>query len=154
MAYRLGKKSLSELRGVHPDVVKVVKRAIEITEQDFSVHDGLRTEREQREYVRRGVSRTMKSKHLKQADGRGHAVDLVPYINGKLRWEWDAIWDIAEAVQQAAKELGVKLRWGGAWRRIDNTNQTPRQMVDDYKAKQRAQGRRAFLDGPHFELAR
>lgn len=86
MPYSLGSKSRAELKGVHPDLVGVVERAIQITTQDFSVHDGLRTEAEQREYVRTGASQTMNSMHRTQADGFGHAVDLVPFINGKLRW--------------------------------------------------------------------
>ncbi|MBU3742387.1 MAG: M15 family metallopeptidase, partial [Candidatus Kapabacteria bacterium] len=103
----LGKGSLKELKGVHPDLVKVVKRAIVLTTQDFTVHDGLRTIEEQREYVARGASTTLTSRHL-----TGHAVDLVPYINGKLRWEWPPIYAIAEAVRTAAVELDVPLRWG------------------------------------------
>jgi peptidoglycan L-alanyl-D-glutamate endopeptidase CwlK len=81
MAYSLGARSLAELEGVHPKLVEVVKRSIELTTQDFAVHDGLRTIAEQREYVRRGVSKTMNSMHMRQEDGYGHAFDLVPYIS-------------------------------------------------------------------------
>jgi len=63
----------------------VVERATEITSVDFAVHDGLRRIEEQREYVARGVSQTMASKHLPQADGYAHAVVLVPWIGGRLR---------------------------------------------------------------------
>lgn len=153
MSYKLGRHSLRELEGVHPDIVRVVKRAIEITEQDFTVHDGIRTEDEQREYVRRKVSRTMKSKHLPQPDGYGHAVDLVPYINGKLRWELEACYTIALAVRQAAEELGVKIRWGGCWQRLDKDQRSPELMVEEYIALRRRQGRKPFVDAPHFELA-
>lgn len=155
MAYELGAKSLAELDGVHPSLVKIVKRAIEITKQDFSVHDGLRTEAEQREYVRRGVSKTMNSMHMKQADGFSHAVDLVPYINGQLRWEWKPIFVIASAVHEAARELGVQLRWGGCWQHLNTMDGTPeglRRAVDAYTLQRRRQGKSAFLDGPHFEL--
>ena len=138
MAYRLGAQSRAELRGVHPDLVRVVERAIEITHQDFSVHDGLRTLEEQKRYVASGVSQTLNSKHRPQADGFGHAVDLVPFINGKMRWEWEPIHVIAAAVWQAARELSVAVRWGGAW--ID---------MADIKA-----GKKVFTDGPHFELVR
>lgn len=153
MSYKLGNHSVKELRGVHPDLRKVVHRAIEITEQDFTVHDGLRTKDEQREMVRRRVSRTMKSKHLCQKkDGYGHAVDLVPYINGKLRWEMEACYVIAEAVKQAAEELGVKIRWGACWQRIDGSSVGMELMVEEYIAKRRRQGVRPFVDGPHFEI--
>ncbi len=152
MTYKLGKHSLAELRGVHPDLRAVVERAIEITEQDFTVHDGIRTEDEQHEYVERGVSWTMDSKHLPQEDGHGHAVDLVPYINGKLRWEFNPIYRIAEAVRAAAEELGVQVRWGGCWQVINTTTLEPRVLVAEYVAKRGRQGRNATVDGPHFEL--
>jgi peptidoglycan L-alanyl-D-glutamate endopeptidase CwlK len=157
MAYSLGAKSRAELNGVHPRLIKVVERAIELTEQDFGVHDGLRTPAEQQEYVRRGVSQTMNSRHMKQADGYGHAVDLVPYVNGKLRWEWEPIYVIAAAVNQAARELNVSLRWGGAWDlnflTIQPTPEAMRRAVDGYVERRRKAGKRAFIDGPHYELS-
>jgi len=146
--YKLGKRSLRELEGVHPDLVAVVKRAIELTSQDFTVHDGIRTLEEQKEMVRRGASQTLKSRHL-----TGHAVDLVPYINGKLRWEWEPIYKIADAVRMAAQELDIPIRWGGAWdRSFTESEDTPEDMVADYVTRRRIEGRRAFIDGPHFEL--
>lgn len=148
MSYRLGRKSLSELNGVDDRLVDVVKLAIKYTSQDFSVHDGIRTIKEQEHLVDIGASHTMNSKHL-----IGEAVDLVPYINGKMRWEWEPIFKIAVAVKRAANELGVKLRWGGAWDvSFDESNQEPRQACDAYVVRRRAKGKRAFIDGPHFEL--
>lgn len=157
MAFLLGRASLAELDGVHPKLIGVVQRAIVLTAQDFTVHDGLRTEAEQQENVRRGVSKTMDSKHMRQADGYGHAVDLVPYVNGKLRWEWPPIYVIAAAVRQAAHEQGVKLIWGGVWDRpfetIEPTPKACEQAVAAYVQRRRAAGRSAFIDGPHYELA-
>jgi peptidoglycan L-alanyl-D-glutamate endopeptidase CwlK len=156
MSYSLGAASRRELVGVHPRLVAVVERAITLTTQDFTVHDGLRTEAEQRQLVARGASRTMNSKHRRQADGYGHAVDLVPWINGRPRWEWPPIFRIAVAVRQAAEELGVPLRWGGVWDR--KLAELPadaagfEQAVNAYVARRRAAGRSAFIDGPHFEL--
>lgn len=152
MTYKLGAGSLKELENVHPDLVKVVKRAIQITTVDFSVHDGIRTVAEQKRYVARGVSKTMNSKHLPQADGHGHAVDLVPWINGKLRWEWEPIFEIAKAMQTAARELGVKLRWGGCWDRVLNDIGDPKREEAAYVARRRAMKRGAFVDGPHYEV--
>ncbi|WP_293373740.1 M15 family metallopeptidase [Nevskia sp.] len=148
--YKLGKRSLSELEGVHPDLVKVVLRAIELTTQDFAVHDGIRTLAEQKELLARGASETLDSRHI-----TGHAVDLVPLINGKLRWEWTPIYRIAEAVRVAAREVGVPLRWGGAWD-VTFTSETdsPEDLVADYTARRRAAGKKAFIDGPHYELPR
>jgi len=146
--FKLGDKSLKELCVVHLDLVAVVKRAIEITVQDFSVHDGLRTEEEQRKLFERRATTTLRSRHL-----TGHAVDLVPYINGKLRWEWDPIYDIAAAVRKAAKEQDVPIRWGGAWDIIfTDTDASPEDLVVDYSARRREAGKRVFTDGPHFEL--
>lgn len=146
--FSLGKTSLAELNGVHPDLVAVVRRAIEITVQDFAVHDGIRTIEEQRRLVETGASQTLDSRHI-----TGHAVDLVPYVNGKLRWEWEPIHRIADAVRLAARELGIALRWGGAWD-IDFTasEDPPEDLVADYGARRRAAGKKAFLDGPHYEL--
>lgn len=164
MSYVLGKKSLAELNGVHPKLVECVKIAIVRTRQDFGVHDGLRTVEEQRRNVIAGVSRTMNSKHLRQADGYSHAVDLVPYINGRLRWEWPPIFIIASAMAEAAHEVRLGLIWGGVWDRRfpeDFGNCSPkslRAMVDGYTERQRKRlldaGKkpRVFLDGPHFEI--
>ncbi|MBU3970627.1 MAG: M15 family metallopeptidase [Alphaproteobacteria bacterium] len=156
MGYALGAKSLAELQGVDPRLVMVVKRAIEISPQDFSVHDGLRTEAEQTALVRKGASQTMNSMHRKQADGYGHAVDLVPYINGKLRWEWPAIFPIAAAVKFAAAELNVQVRWGGCWDLMSqikgSTSADMEKAVQAYGDAKRRAGKRSFPDGPHFEI--
>ncbi|MBX9816064.1 MAG: M15 family metallopeptidase [Sphingomonas sp.] len=157
MAYQFGQKSLRELKGVHLDLVAVANRAIQITSQDFAIHDGLRSIEEQRENVRRGVSQTMASKHLPQADGFGHAFDAVPVVNGKLRWEWQPIYHVTAAVRAAAIQLGVSIRWGGVWDRV--LNDLPASSIDieeeveAYVGRRRAAGKRAFIDGPHFELA-
>lgn len=147
--FTLGKGSRKELTGVRSDLVEVVERALELTKQDFTVHDGLRTPAEQREYVRRGTSKTMKSKHLE-----GRAVDLVPWIGGKLRWEWEPIYEIASAMSRAADELGVRLKWGGVWDRAMDSydSHTPEQCkaaVRDYTKRHPGPD---FIDGPHFEL--
>ncbi|HEX8772962.1 MAG TPA: M15 family metallopeptidase [Pyrinomonadaceae bacterium] len=146
--FKLGDKSLKELKGVHPDLVAVVKRAIELTVQDFAVHDGNRTLEEQKKYLASGASQTLDSRHL-----NGHAVDLVPYISGKLRWEWEPIYKIAEAVRTAARELGTPLRWGGAWDvSFTQSDDHPEDLVADYAARRRKAGKKVFIDGPHFEL--
>lgn len=157
MTYALGPKSLAELQGVHPALTLVVRAAIVMSKQDFSVHDGLRTTAEQKEYVRRGVSKTMNSMHMKQPDGFGHAVDLVPFINGQLRWEWKPIFVIAAAVREAAVKQGLDLIWGGVWDRPFNSlGPTPADMekaVNAYVARRRGAGKTAFIDGPHWQLA-
>lgn len=154
MTYKLGTKSRRELKGVHPDMVRLVEAAIKITKQDFTVYDGARTIAEQREYVRRGTSKTMRSRHLVQKDGLGHAVDLVPWINGQARWEWGAVWPIAVAMASASKKLGIKIVWGGVWdRTMDQYDARSvaalKRAVEAYKVRHKGSD---FLDGPHFEL--
>lgn len=153
MTYVLGAKSKRNLEGVHPALVRVVERAIALTEQDFSVHEGLRSLETQRKYLARRVTRTLKSKHLKQPDGYGHAVDLVPYVDGVLRWEWPLIWDIAAAMQTAAIEEAVSLRWGGVWdRRLNLLQQGPEGLRKEVEAYTVRHPGPDFLDGPHYEL--
>lgn len=106
--YHLGKRSREKLEGVHPDLVKVVERAIEITEQDFTVLEGLRDIERQRELVNTGKSTTMNSRHL-----TGHAVDIAPW---PISWDWNYFYPIADAMKQAAEELEVDLEWGGDWK--------------------------------------
>ena len=107
MTYKLSQRSMQNLSGVHPDLVAVVKRAIEITEQDFSVIEGIRNIDRQRKLVAQGKSQTMNSRHL-----TGHAVDIAPY---PLSWDWEYFWPIADAMKEAAEELDVDLEWGGDW---------------------------------------
>lgn len=156
MTYSLGTKSRAELIGVHPDLVRVVERAIKLTEQDFTVFDGIRTAADQNALYRRGASQIDGlreiGKHQKQSDGYGHAVDLVPWIDGKAVWDWPSIYVIADAVVTAARELNVQLRWGGSWEHINGLAGSPENWVAGYVKRKRAAGKRAFNDGPHWEL--
>ncbi|MCK7458485.1 M15 family metallopeptidase [Idiomarina aminovorans] len=135
MSYRLSNRSLSNLKQCHPQLCIVVTRAIQISRVDFIVGAGIRSIEEQRENVRKGVSKTMNSKHLPQEDGLSHAVDLWPWVNGDIPWdEFSVFRCVADAMLQAAQELDVELRWGGDWDRDGDSS--------DHD----------FLDGPHFEL--
>lgn len=108
MTYKLGKRSLQNLSGVHPDMVAVVKRAIEISDKDFTVIEGIRNINRQRELVKAGKSTTMNSRHI-----TGHAVDIAPW---PISWEWEEFYPIADAMKQAAEELEIDLEWGGDWK--------------------------------------
>lgn len=156
MAFTFGTKSRAELAGVHPKLVAFAERTLALSSQDFTVHDGLRTKEEQKRMVATGASQTLNSKHLTQADGFGHAVDLVPWINGKPRWEWPPIYVIAAAAKKAAAELGLRVRWGGCWQELSQIKgDAPGDMenaVAAYGAARRKVGKKAFTDGPHFEL--
>jgi len=152
--FKLGNRSRRELVGVHPDLIQVVEKALELSEIDFSVHDGIRTIEEQRVLVQNGASKTIKSRHIE-----GCAVDLVPYLNGKMRWEWNPIYKVALAVRRASAELEIPIRWGAVWDR-NRMNELPgtelglRDAVLDYVERQQMRSRKVFLDGPHFELPR
>jgi len=110
MPYKLGLKSKFRLRGVHPDLVKVVSRAIELTPVDFTVLEGLRSTIRQVELFKSGASKTMKSRHL-----TGHAVDLGALVSGSVRWDWPLYYKLAEAMKTASLELLIPLEWGGDW---------------------------------------
>lgn len=150
-----GPKSRAELKGVKPELVECAALALmHYSTQDFMCYDGIRTVEEQRHYVKIGTSQTMQSKHLPQlSDGFGHAVDLVPVVNGVPKWDWALIYEVARAVKAAADYLGIAnhIRWGGAWDRVLSDFKSDahfQQVVTDYT--QRHPGK-DFIDGPHFE---
>lgn len=159
MSFKLSNRSRDNLRGVHPKLVRVVERAIEITKVDFGVTQGLRTEIEQQQLVAAGKSQTMKSKHLRQDDGFGHAVDLVAYVHtdggAHVSWELNLYDDIADAMKKAARDVGLSVRWGAAWQVNDITvwQGTMEDAMMSYIDLRRSQGRRPFIDGPHFEIS-
>lgn len=111
MTYTLSQKSLDRLKGVHPDLVKVVKKAIEYTEQDFMVLEGLRTLERQKYLLKKGATKTLRSRHIV-----GKAVDLVPLVDGKISWDWKYYWPIVDAMSKAASELGVPIEHGAHWK--------------------------------------
>lgn len=111
MTYKLGLRSKLRLRGVHPDLVKIVELAITRSEIDFTVLEGLRHRERQKELFAAGASSTMNSRHL-----TGHAVDLGAWVNGGVRWDWPLYYKIAKAMKSAAAELGITITWGGDWR--------------------------------------
>ena len=154
MAFKLSQRSLSKLEGVHPKLVAVVKRAIETTDVDFGVTYGVRTVEEQEKLVAAGRSQTMKSKHLVQDTGYSHAVDVVAYDGSDVVWELNVYDDICDAFKEAAIEHGVAIKWGAAWSEGDirTYEGTAEDAMNNYIDLRRSQGRRPFIDGPHFEL--
>lgn len=126
--FTLSERSKKALAGVHPDLVKVVEKAISDSPIDFTVVEGLRTLEKQKEYFERGASKTMKSYHLKQSSGYGHAVDLYPFYDGKVQVNapMSKFKEVSAEMKKAADELGVKITWGGDWK--------------------------TFVDAPHYQL--
>ena len=124
-------RSLTSLQGIHPDLRRVMDRALQDAPFAFVVTEGLRTIERQRELVRIGASKTLNSRHL-----TGHAVDLVPFVDidkdGKVEAEemysWPLYYKLAPVIKAAAAKEKVALIWGGDWR--------------------------SFKDGPHWELDR
>lgn len=135
-----GPQSRRRLSGVHPSLVRVVERALQISAQDFMVLEGVRTLGRQRELYAQGrtapgkiVTWTMNSNHfVNSKTGYGHAVDLVPF---PVDWEDLKKFDeINRAMEAAAKELNINIRWGADW-------------DEDGKPRERGES-----DSPHFEL--
>lgn len=122
--YTLSQRSQNNLKGVHQDLVQVVHHALALSEYDFVVIEGLRSFAHQKVLMKEGKSKTLNSRHL-----TGHAVDIVPLVNGSIPWhDWSAFESVSKAMKQAAYQLGVSMNWGGDWV--------------------------SFRDGPHYELSR
>jgi peptidoglycan L-alanyl-D-glutamate endopeptidase CwlK len=149
MSFKLSQRSLDRLDSVDPDLIKVVKYAIGVTKVDFGVIEGVRTLEKQKELVAAGASKTMNSKHLK-----GLAVDLMAYVGGRGCWELKVYDDIADAMKQGAIEYGVPIVWGASWhiRNITDWEGTMEEAMNDYIDTRRKEGKRPFIDGPHFEI--
>ena len=111
MVKSLNKKSIDRLSGVHTDLVAVVKLAIELSDIDFQVIEGVRSKARQEQLFKAGASQTLNSRHL-----TGHAVDLAALVNDSIRWDWPLYFKIADAMKKAAAQLKIKIVWGGDWR--------------------------------------
>jgi peptidoglycan L-alanyl-D-glutamate endopeptidase CwlK len=126
---KLNSASFAKLKGVHPDLVRVVLRCAEDwaeADTGFVVTCGVRTLEEQKILKAKGASKTLRSRHIPAANGYSHAVDLACTIKGAVRWDWPTYDKLAKRMKAAAKKEGVLLEWGGAWT--------------------------SFKDGPHFQL--
>jgi peptidoglycan L-alanyl-D-glutamate endopeptidase CwlK len=166
MTFALGAKSLANLDRVHPDLIAVVRGAITVSTQDFGVTEPqVRTLAYQQKLVDRGVSKTLKSNHIEHVDRTGHtnmlyghAVDLVPWINGAFSWDWAAIYRIAAAMAVSAQAHGVlnQLCWGGVWDLWMSQYMDGHMDAATAAAAERSYCLRHpgpdFVDGPHFEL--
>ena len=111
MSIILGTRSLARLEGVHPDLVRVVKKAAAMSDLDFTVLEGLRTVARQKQLFAQKATKTMNSRHI-----TGHAVDLAPMLGGKVSWDWPLYDRLSDVVKAAAKAEKVPLTWGGDWK--------------------------------------
>lgn len=130
---------MARLEGVHPDLVRVVKKAAAMSDMDFTVLEGLRTVARQKQLMANGATKTMNSRHL-----TGHAVDLAPVIDGKVSWDWPLYHRLADVMRSASIRENVPIRWGGTWKLLTA-------IQGPITAKVLS---RSFPDGPHFELPR
>ena len=129
-----GAKSLEKRAKLHPDMVKVIDRAIEI--YDFTIGQTIRTEEQHADHIARGMTRVTydKTRHKPNADGLSEAVDIIPW---PIDWKaLNRFFFLAGIMFQAAAEVGVEIVWGGDW----NNNKV---FTDQ-----------DFNDLPHFELKR
>jgi len=110
MTHEFSEKSKSKLNGVDPRLVQIAVLALQLSPVDFGITEGLRTLERQKQLVKAGASKTLRSKHLE-----GKAIDVVAYLDGEVRWDWPLYEKIAKAFKQAADELGYKITWGGNW---------------------------------------
>jgi len=148
--FKLSQRSFQRLAGVDEALQETVKLAIQKTKIDFGVICGMRNLKEQEALVAKGASKTMKSKHLE-----GKAVDLMAYIDGgRASWELNLYDEIADAMKEASKETEVDLRWGACWttNSLRESDLSCDALMMQYIDIRRSQGRRPFIDAPHFEL--
>lgn len=164
MNFTLGSTSEANLLHVDSGIVNCARRAIAITLQDFGVFEGVRTLDRQRKLVAAGASRTLDSYHIPDAQGIGHALDLVPYVDGRLQWQLPCCLVIAQAMHQASTERSVPLTWGAVWdRKLHELD--PKHLdseIEAYRARYAALHPAVFVDGawhkpsafidpPHFQ---
>jgi len=113
---------------VHPDLQKVMELAAERAPWPVIVLEGIRSIERQKMLVLQGASHTMNSRHIPGADNLGKAVDVAPAPDRVVSWAWPLYHMLAPIVKKAAKELGIRIEWGGDWK--------------------------SFKDGPHWQLPR
>lgn len=110
MSFELSQRSVTNLQGVHPDLVRIVEAVIEITPIEFIVIEGLRTPERQKQLLVQGKSQVMNSKHL-----TGRAIDFMAVLNGTATWDLPVYKQISDVFKQVSAELKIPIQWGGDW---------------------------------------
>jgi peptidoglycan L-alanyl-D-glutamate endopeptidase CwlK len=111
MTFALSQRSKDRLKGVHPDLVKVIEEAIKESPLDFSISEGLRTKERQKVLFDSGKSQTMNSRHI-----TGHAIDFAVIKDGEVTWDFKYYQLVADHIKAVAKALDVPIIWGGDWK--------------------------------------
>lgn len=144
-AFTFGPRSLLHLEGINEDLEDVAHHAIILSTVDFAVIEGLRTAGRQAQLVAEGASQTLQSKHI-----IGHAIDIAAMVGGAISWDYPLYPVIAQAFQQASRDLSIPLRWGGVWDvDLADLSDNLALEVENYKARKHG---KAFIDAGHFEL--
>lgn len=153
--FKFGERSQKNLIQVHSTLRQAAEYAIAYSSVDFGVYEGVRSVEKERENIRNGTSKLSNPRdcmHCIQSDGYGHAVDLVPFINGVYQWDWKACYEIAKWMQQYCFRYGVTIRWGGVWDLpLNKLSLNLEREVEAYRVRHEGKD---FLDGVHFELPR
>lgn len=147
--FKFSGRSIKNLMDVNEHLKDIAKKALEVTDVDFAVIEGLRTKERQQELVSEGKSKTLQSKHL-----IGHAIDVMAFVNSRGTWIDAYYYQIADAFKKASMQLDIPLRWGGAWN-IPDIGSCPlsaEEMTAHYVKSRQDRGLTPFLDFGHFEL--
>jgi peptidoglycan L-alanyl-D-glutamate endopeptidase CwlK len=126
---KFNQASENKLKRLHPDMVKVVRRAQKLVkDKSFGaiITCTTRTLAEQKILVKKGASQTLNSRHIPGKDGYAKAIDFAVTLNGKAKWDWPLYAKLANLMKEAARLEKIPITWGGDWK--------------------------SFKDGPHFEL--
>lgn len=115
--FKFSKKSLSRLQGVHPLLISLAERALELSAIDFGITEGIRTQERQKTLYREGKTETLNSRHL-----TGHAIDVMAYPTPQGSWDFSDYELIAAAFKQAGKEACIDIEWGGDWKSKDGVH--------------------------------
>ena len=109
--FSFSKASLEKMNGVNSKLINLMKEAIKESPYDFSITEGIRTLKRQKELVAQGKSKTLKSYHL-----TGKAVDIAGWIDGKVTWDFKYYKEVADHIKEVARKLGYVITWGGDWK--------------------------------------
>ena len=142
--YVLSDASIEKMKGVHPKLIELMKKAISDSPYDFKIVQGLRTAEYQNSLYQQGRTKpgkivtkldgyNRKSNHQAKSDGYGHAVDIAVCgqydQNGNyVKCTTDAemfdnkkLVEISKHIKAVAKDMGLEIVWGGEWKTLYDT---------------------------------